>query len=229
MAHELIDAQSATFLTLTLNDYGLTKNGQNLNKAFLQKYFKRVGSRTPGFKYYAVGEYGTKNHRAHYHAIIFNSDRLTLLEKWGDSTGVYGYAQTDNVSTASIHYVTGYVIEKYGKMDFKTGLPLDDESGRTKPFAIMSKGLGKSYVEKSQQFHIETKTFETLFNGKKGHLSRYLKLKIFERNELIRLEVTDELNEKIKDDLKKKSAKGVYTARQYYKELIKQSQKKKLL
>lgn len=226
LKNELIVAKSAHFLTLTYNDDTIPENYQ-LEKWQLQRYFKRVRSETPNIKYYAVGEYGDKNGRPHYHAIVFNSDPCVLSDKWKVAGKHLGITHCVTANDATIHYVTGYVLKKYGEMDDKTGVSVDTYGDKfVRPFAIMSKGLGISYVENAKDYHITNETFRA---HDSGLLSRYLKLKIFQDYEAIRLEVSKEEQEKIKEELMKQSSKGVYTARQYAKALVKHSQKRKKL
>jgi len=230
LQYELKKATSATFLTLTYNDENIKqKNGfKTLHKKDLQNYFKRVRHETPKIKYYAVGEYGSKYGRPHYHAIVFNSDNDTLRDKWSINGETIGRVSTDSVTPASIHYVTGYVIGKYGNID-KYGMPVltEEDKLKEKPFAIMSKGLGVDYVEKAAKYHIENKTFTAKHEGHKFYLSRYLKMKIFINEEERRLQITEEEKQRIIEKLKSKSTREVFNSRAYLRELNKHSQNKK--
>ena len=83
----LESADSASFITLTYEDEKLPKTSEGIHtlcKEDLQKFFKRLRYyyKWKKIKYYAVGEYGTKTERPHYHAIIFNlpSDEDILLD-----------------------------------------------------------------------------------------------------------------------------------------------------
>lgn len=58
------------FLTLTYNDDSLPEGG-TLNPADLRNFWKRLRNNTDKFRYFAVGEYGDKTQRPHYHAILF--------------------------------------------------------------------------------------------------------------------------------------------------------------
>lgn len=64
------------FVTLTYKDQCLPKNG--VEKVHLQKFFKRLRARldylgySSDFRYLAVGEYGGKYGRPHYHIILWN-------------------------------------------------------------------------------------------------------------------------------------------------------------
>lgn len=228
---ELIHAKSSHFITLTYDEKHLTKTeaGQGiLVKKDLQDYFKRVRAYNPGIKYYAVGEYGDKTDRPHYHAIVFNSYPGLLVQKWSDSSGAIGNVKVVNTTAATIHYVTGYILSKYGELDPKTGISVDRfKPGQTKPFAIMSKRLGISYVDNAKDYHITNQTFNN--PSGKGVISRYLKLKIFEDYECLRLNITEQERKGVQEKLKQQSAKQQFSARRYYKELVKLSKQKKQL
>lgn len=85
MMLELPYSSSAYFLTLTYDDNHLPVNSMldretgelhdvaTLDKEELQRFFKRLSKKFgEGIRYYAVGEYGSKTMRPHYHAIIWN-------------------------------------------------------------------------------------------------------------------------------------------------------------
>ena len=73
------------FITLTYSDKHLPEDGQ-LNKSDLQKYFKRLRKTLDKrVRYYAVGEYGTKRGRPHYHILLFNvkdDDEQKIRNAW---------------------------------------------------------------------------------------------------------------------------------------------------
>jgi len=176
LEQELKTSSAAIFLTLTLGDAECAKKGQqtvNLEKATAQKFLKRLRNNIAPdtFKYYLVGEYGPKNLRPHYHAIIFNLDpkhHETVKTSWG-----LGFIQIRPISTGRIRYVTGYII---GKNFFPENL--------TKPFALMSKGLGLSYLEEKYNYHKENLINHVTYpGGMKGALPRYYKDKIFDKYE----------------------------------------------
>jgi hypothetical protein len=63
----------SSFLTLTYDDEHLpTDNG--LQRADLQKFFKRLRKTGRDIRYFACGEYGEQSLRPHYHAILFGED-----------------------------------------------------------------------------------------------------------------------------------------------------------
>lgn len=86
---EFKKCDSAHFVTLTYDTHTIpiTKSGRlTLDKKDLQKFIKRLRKykRVSRSKiiYYAVGEYGTKGARPHYHLIIFNSDPSSIIKAW---------------------------------------------------------------------------------------------------------------------------------------------------
>lgn len=188
LLQELKISNKSTFLTLTYNENSIPKNLQ-LEKKILQDYFKRVRITERDLKYYAVGEYGTQTLRPHYHAIVFGCDNNTLVDQWHNTKSankdVLGFVTCDTVTEASIHYVTGYVISKYGKIDEKTGKSVNTWSaGDIAPFALMSKGLGKIYLKHNTKFHKSNFTTETTKEGgQKQLIPRYYRDKIFNEKE----------------------------------------------
>nr|QJB19968.1 MAG: replication initiator protein [Microvirus sp.] len=178
------EAEYAYFITLTLNDdYAerMDSGVTTLSKKILQNYFKKIRKQAPNLRYYAVGEYGSSTRRAHYHGIIFNCPADILMDKWSQFGDPMGFVKVDPVNEATIHYVAGYVIEKYGDIDFKTGKTQKWTDEMLQPFALMSKGLGKIYLKHAAKFHkSQWTTTVTNEGGTKGNLPRYYRLKIFD-------------------------------------------------
>lgn len=178
LSEELKIASSASFLTLTYEDGKVPELDwrietdylpftQVLKKSDLQKYFKRVRKLTPNLKYYAVGEYGSETKRPHYHAIVFNADPEVLAEKWDN-----GITHQGTVTDESIKYVTKYLINE------------EFIENPIKPFAIMSKGLGKIYLKHATKYHKRNFTLRVNPEGdNKSLIPRYYSDKIFSKAE----------------------------------------------
>lgn len=151
------NSESAYFITLTYdtNFVPITGKGfMDLSKEDLQKFFKRLRKATVNhrhqahggyrgkvqpnecpeckaakpIKYYAVGEYGGRTFRPHYHIILFNAVLELIQPAWDKGSVHYG-----TVTGASIGYSLKY-ISKPGK------IPLHGNDDRQKEFALMSKG-----------------------------------------------------------------------------------------
>lgn len=207
-------AKSSTFLTLTYSDKYLPKDGY-LDKAELQRYWKKVRKVVgKDLKYFAVGEYGEKTKRPHYHAIVYNADNQTLADKWSEQGEPKGFVTTDTVTQASIHYVTGYIVNGqehgYGYIKKKA----------KKPWAIMSKKLGINYAQRTGLYHKNSMVTEVQFpSGHKTALPRYFREKIFNSDDITKLSERnlEEATEKIKN----------MTSDDYDKHLVKNRNKRR--
>ena len=182
LEHEYLFSESALFITLTYADMHIprTKEGfHTLHKKHLQDYIKRlrnehvkyvtktlgcskkeVKNRARGIRYYAVGEYGSKTRRPHYHLILFNMDVDNIApvkNQWK-----YGMSDVGTVTSASINYVTKYMFKQFNRKTDK----------RTPPFSLMSKKpiIGHDYIQNYGVHHIETESLEV--RDQNGHVRR---------------------------------------------------------
>ena len=182
LEHEYLFSESALFITLTYSDLNLprTKEGYpTLNKKHVQDYIKRlrnenvkyvtktlkcdkkdVKNRSRAIRYYAVGEYGTKTRRPHYHLILFNMDVENIApvkNQWK-----YGMSDVGTVTSASINYVTKYMFKQFNRKTDK----------RIPPFSLMSKKpiIGHDYIQNYGVHHIESESLEV--RDQNGHVRR---------------------------------------------------------
>jgi len=193
---------SALFITLTYSteNVPITKNGwMTLDKTHLQSFFKRLRyyEEHTNIKYYAVGEYGTKTHRPHYHVILYNSTQEAVCKAW--TVGSVHFGQLTPASC-------GYTL-KYISKEKKTQKPNDD---RNPIFSIMSKGLGKSYIEKPEnvRWHLadlENRYFIPVGSGVKASMPRYYRERLYNSEQFGHLKGVLEKNANDKqDELNKK-------------------------
>jgi len=204
--------KNAYFVTLTYdkdNNPGyLDKKGlQNFFKLYRRHYEKKYNKKSE-FKYYAVGEYGERFRRPHYHVIAFNIDLELFYETWNK-----GIVDVGNVNRDSINYVVSYVVQKknYGKRK------------KNPPFAIMSKGIGSSYLnDEIKKWHKQLFISQIVFNKQEKYpMPRYLKQKIFGCETAIKLiGERDKHNAMIDQEYDTVIAK-----RKYQRELLKRSKK----
>lgn len=176
ISHEMEISSSAHFLTLTYNDEHLPEGGE-LKKTDLQAYFKRVRKHNKGLRYFAVGEYGSKFKRPHYHAVVFNVDDLSILQKaWtsilDQKTGEFiemGHMTGSKATMGRIRYMVSYM-----------ALP-QDVTHKNPPFRIMSRnpGLGKNYVDKMIKHHRARSDSVVMVLDTPNAMPRYYKDKIF--------------------------------------------------
>lgn len=117
----------AVFSTLTYSDENLplADDEPTLVKADFQNFMKRLRKANPTpIRYYCVGEYGTKFGRPHYHALIFGADK-SIVESMSAEWKL-GNVHNGSVNSATIEYVTKYVINRHSE---KKGV-------RTPPFLL---------------------------------------------------------------------------------------------
>lgn len=189
LRQELKTANTAVFITLTYSDFHMpyTLDGLGeLCKYDLQCFFKRVRkaqaicllpSDYPSIRYYAVGEYGSRTFRPHYHAIVFNlhsSIMFKLDTLWG-----LGSVHLGVCNGATIHYTTKYVINK----DMEVG-------SRAKPFTAISNrsgGIGKSYLDVIGRS--DSRPTFVRCDGVPMRMPRYYKDKLFTQSEKLLMQV----------------------------------------
>jgi len=174
LLHEKSQHKSSVFLTLTFNPDSIPPL-DSLSKDTLQKFLKRLRKGLNGrkIKYFACGEYGELHGHAHYHLIVFGlslslKDKALVEKVWSnpDTGASYGYVYFGTVTYSSCRYVTAYILKKI------TGKMAAEEYGdRVPPFALMSKGLGKSFIMKNKaQFDFQQ---GMTIDGKHFPLPRY--------------------------------------------------------
>lgn len=138
---ELEYSERAGFCTWT---YGVAPSSGSLVKSDLQEGLKRLRERLRPrcLRYYACGEYGERNGRPHYHGIVFGldvRDRNLVAEAWG-----LGRTSVGTVTADSILYVVDYT----SKAVLGKGAADEYEAtGRERPFALCSKGLGARWCD----------------------------------------------------------------------------------
>lgn len=198
LGKELRASSSALFLTLTYSDENIpvTSDGiQTLDKSHLRHFLGdlRNYQRRPyqttresrkmsladtehvALRFYAIGEYGSKTVRPHYHILLFNLNHFQdfektqhlILNKWR-----LGHIKVGTVTSASIQYVTNYILKK-------SFHPI----GSVAPFATMSKGIGRPYL-KNTEYHRTSNSFTVLTEDhQKMRMPRYYRNKIFSKME----------------------------------------------
>lgn len=204
LENELRSSSSAHFITLTYE-----KNPVNVSKIDLQLFLKRLRGKlqrlienasnplkNEKIKYYITSEYGPTTFRPHYHGIFFNLPDINVLDVLIQEAWTHGFIKIGTVTPASIAYVTKYCITKQ-----------DSPKGCIKPFTLISKGLGLSYVDIHRESHLKSQRFYgTREGGDKVSLPRYYADRIFddgmkadnnEKNNIERQEKIFELYERL--------------------------------
>ena len=157
------------FTTLTFNDENLQVT---LARRTYQLFVKRLRRSLPAraLRHFGCGEYGEKNQRPHYHAILFGTADEQLVDRaWG-----LGHTFTVRATAATINYVAGYTAKKIGwqlaveeRIDYSTGEIYTWQP----PFIQMSRnpGIGAH----ARQF-VNSWRSEAIYNGKRQPVPRFL-------------------------------------------------------
>lgn len=163
----------AVFATLTYRDETLPPT---LEPRHLQLWLKRTRwalGTARSIRFFASGEYGEKNGRPHYHALLFgarHTDRDVLDNAWG-----LGHVNVQKVNTARINYIAGYTQKKWTDRAQAAVEQLDESTGEIfryqPPFIRMSRrpGIGghaREYTNSWRQYAV--------FNGVKVRVPRFL-------------------------------------------------------
>lgn len=110
----------------------------------------------PKIRYLIVGEYGSKTHRPHYHAIMFNVlpdilDKVRQIWK-------HGSVDIGELTNASANYVTKYVLKSVQER----------KEYVTPEFKLQSDNLGLKYITRNRKYHYENRNL--LVRGAHGNL-----------------------------------------------------------
>lgn len=193
---------SAFFVTLTYDSEHMpltSKTYMTLFKRHLTLWFKKLRKiNDTTLKYYAVGEYGGKSKRPHYHVILFNASLESLIgykymvqHRLGNiildgkmphkcTTWEHGHITVGQLTEASCAYTLKY-ISKASK------IPEHKNDDRIPEFSNMSKGMGLNYVTEQQiEFHradLNNRYNIGLKDGKKISMPRYYKKHFYTENE----------------------------------------------
>ena len=115
-------------VTLTYSD---DRRPKKLIKRDLQWFIKKMRNRGIKFRYFACGEYGSKNHNCHFHIIMFGYWPEDAKYEFCSGTGhpVYsskfisgvwnnGFVSVSEMGPGTAAYVAGYVDKKIGQDEF---------------------------------------------------------------------------------------------------------------
>lgn len=196
--HEKASHEVSSFITLTYDEKNLPVDG-SLDYRHFQLFMKRLRDRSDfKFKFYMCGEYGDRNNRPHYHALLFgcdfndrvfykrtrSGDRLDTSQLLEDVWQL-GFCVVGDVTFESAAYVARYITKKV------TGdRAADHYMGRTPEFTNMSNGIGSKWIA---QYGRQTYCHDNIIiNGKKARVPRFYDNK-FEIVDSARLEAVKKL------------------------------------
>jgi len=229
---------SSYFVTLTYDSRHIpltAKRRTTLRKKDLQLFFKRLRKlQEDKIKYYAVGEYGSKNSRPHYHLIMFNVfDIEYIRQAWQaiePNTGNKSQIGTIHIGDVNSNTI-GYTLKYIDKI---TRIPEYKGDDRKPEFSLMSSKLGDNYLtDAAIKWHKAdlSRMYVTLKDGIKIAMPKYYRDRIFtddeklqQREFLERLEVKEEA--KLKAHFEKMYKNTTLTF-DNYKETLKHGQYRK--
>jgi len=204
-SHEVQMAPRSCFLTLTYDDEHLPAD-YSIHVRTLQLFLKRLRDSIAPTKirFFAAGEYGDKDDRPHYHALIFNYDfndkiifkkKPTLLytSQALSKLWTYGFSTIGTANYQSAAYCARYSIKKIGgdlaAHHYQRTHPVTGIQTQVQPeFSTQSRrpGLGYSWFKK-----YKSDVFPSDFlvvDGKKHPVPKYY-LKLLEEEERKRLKL----------------------------------------
>ena len=178
------------FLTLTYDDDHIPKD-MNLVKDEISKFNKKLKTYMnrkgldSEFRFYGVGEYGSKTARPHYHEILFNCEIPDLeYYKTSASGDIYynsnflnevwgkGYVVIAKVDVGSACYVARYcdkkkLLSKVEKMNLQA-------KGIVPEFSVMSRrpGIGSAYYDKIVE-NVKEGVYNMSFKGNYFGIPRF--------------------------------------------------------
>lgn len=126
------------FLTLTYDDEHLPLSpcdAPTLDKRHLQAFFKALRKETD-IKYYAIGEYGSRTFRPHYHALIWSPVDCHNMYELVNEIWHHGNLKITPVADAQLGYVANYHIVSNSLKEWLL------EEARSPEFTLSSKHLG---------------------------------------------------------------------------------------
>lgn len=166
MLHELNYA-GGCFVTLTYDDAHLPYDN-GLQKREITLWMKKLRKEIEPkkIKYYLCGEYGEKYGRPHYHAIIFGMNPNEETKNIIHDTWNNGFIDVGTVTYDSCRYVAEYI-----QKGLMSGTNLKQLGSRCRPFALMSKGIGKKYALENKKQLIQQLSVSV--HGVKTGIPRY--------------------------------------------------------
>ena len=149
--HEARMSELKCFLTLTYSDEYCPKK---IDRKLLTIKMKELQRKLDcNLRYFAVGEYGDKTKRPHYHAVLFNTDLLGGAEQSRPGrylhpaiTGLWPYGQHEiqPYDEGTACYTAGYISKKLGDEDTfsikSTRPPLGKTFALEYPGRLLSQG-----------------------------------------------------------------------------------------
>lgn len=126
-------------------------------------------------KYYCTAELGPLHNRPHYHCVYYGVEDIYTFTLLVQELWPHGFVTVYPALDGAAGYISKYLVKDV------TADNLDQWQGQLPPFSLMSKGLGKSYIERMKVYHNADPEHRQFYqsHGQRGKLSRYYREKIF--------------------------------------------------
>jgi hypothetical protein len=163
-------------------------NDLSIHNDFL-KVNEETGVMSPKYRFWGIGEYGSKSERPHFHIIAWNIPDTWF--GWNPINEEYyspnleniwdkGYIQIGTVTQQSIHYCAKYTFKGIHQGPHDTTMAEE-------PFALMSRnpGIGQSYINGNiKNYYSNTlNPYATIENDIKFRIPRYYRPQIWTEEE----------------------------------------------
>lgn len=186
----------STFITLTYSDEFLSTfdgDKNSVHKRHVQLFMKRLRRILDGkeIRFFAVGEYGDKTWRPHYHIIIFGIGPQyikTVERAWSNNNKVpIGFVSAGDVNNNSAAYIAQYTIKKL--TNGNDPRVKEQLKGKNPEFMLSSRkngGIGIGAIRKigkelKENKYVPKKVIRNIkFGGQSVPLGRYLTRKLAE-------------------------------------------------
>lgn len=156
------------FITLTYDNEHLPEDrgvSKWHAKYFLDEMRKVFLAHEIPYSYYLMSEYGGRSQRAHYHMHLFTDAPLSFVSSVVSSLWKYGFNKIGTTTLKSVLYTSAFHL-----------LPKEHMDKYPKPnFHMMTRGLGKNFVDKWKSYYQQhdRRVFE--FSGFKFNLPPYIR------------------------------------------------------
>lgn len=176
---------ASCFVTLTYAEEHVPVSVEKRHwQLFMKRLRKAVHPRL--LRFYAVGEYGEKSMRPHYHAIVFGlfpTEEEVVKKCWP-----YGFVKCGTAEKSSMSYVACYVVKRMTKPgDRRLGGRCPEWSLMSRQPGIGAGALGKmveSYGTEAGMAKLTSEGYpvgQFRVGGRKYALGRYLHMKLAEK------------------------------------------------
>lgn len=104
------------FATFTYRDDAVPSGG-NLDPRHLQLFWKRLrrAIEPRKIRFFAVGEYGDRSERPHYHAAVFGLSEFEVYRL--EASWPHGFVMAAELNTETAQYIAGYTVKKLTQKD----------------------------------------------------------------------------------------------------------------